>query len=452
MLLRGWNTERVTHIASNPQSAKASRKLAHPRHWEQLGHDAYTVWGIFPRSGKAAYQAKIDILKLQKNLSGFGCTCATRQQPCEHTLALLFLLVESPDAIPSAPPPEFVKDWLDKPAVRARKEQERKSQAADGGINRHQRQKNYAERLQKVREGLEELDLWLHNLVRHGLADPAIKSYAFWDDKAARMVDAKAPGVAALLREMGSLILSGDQWIEEALIAIGRLNLVIEGFKHFDKLTTDQQADLRNMVGWYLRKDEVVEQQPVYDEWLVLGSFSGIVDDKLRTQRWWLKGTQTHRMALIREYAWGDAPFETYLEPGWVIEADLVFYPSGYPLRALVVHTYNEPQLGRSTSGETIQASIEAYSHAIASNPWLPEFPVLLDAVVPTRFGQEWVVREADGTALPLSPDFDYQWALLSLSGGYPLQVAGEWTGQFLMPTGAFAEGRFVNFEMVGKV
>lgn len=452
-LLRGWTPEKVTLFAPDHQAVKESRKIAKPERWEQLGHDTYTVWGVYQGSNKSPYEVKLDTLKLQKDTtSGFGCTCPSRQKPCKHALALLFLTVQDPEAIPEVDTPQFVQEWLDKTAVRARKEQEKKRRGAEAAINQEQREQNYLERLEKIRDGLDELQLWVDNLIRHGLADPSLKSYTFWDDKAARMVDAKAPGVANMLREMGSLVMKGDDWLDDLLRELGKLHLIIEGFKRFEDLPPETRADLRTVVGWHLKKDEVDEESAVYDDWLVIGRFSGKVDDKLRTQRWWLRGIRTGRDVLIREYAWGDEPFDTYLEPGWALEADVKFYPSRYPLRALIAYQYDEPRTGLQAEGLTIQESVEAYSAALAKNPWLPEFPFLLDGVIPTRHGKDWVLLEDSGLAIPLSETFDHQWALMALSGGYPIQVGGEWNGQELMPTGAFAEDRFVNFDLLGKL
>ena len=46
---------------------------------------------------------------------------------------------------------------------------------------------------------------------------------------------------------------------------------------------------------------------------------------------------------------------------------------------------------------------------------------------------------DADGAALPLTPG-DY-WLLLAISGGLPLDLAGEWDGRQLRPLGALSDG-----------
>jgi hypothetical protein len=40
-----WMTEQVLALAPDARSAQAGSKLATPRQWVSLGHDARAVWG-----------------------------------------------------------------------------------------------------------------------------------------------------------------------------------------------------------------------------------------------------------------------------------------------------------------------------------------------------------------------------------------------------------------------
>ena len=55
----------------------------------------------------------------------------------------------------------------------------------------------------RVAIGLAELDRWLCDQVRQGLAASQRAGYSHWDDIGARMVDAQAPGPAERLRDLG---------------------------------------------------------------------------------------------------------------------------------------------------------------------------------------------------------------------------------------------------------
>jgi hypothetical protein len=50
-----------------------------------------------------------------------------------------------------------------------------------------------------------------------------------------------------------------------------------------------------------------------------------------------------------------------------------------------------------------------------------------------------WRVRDAEGAALPLTAG-DH-WLLLAISGGQPVELAGEWDGRLLRPLGVLGNG-----------
>ncbi|HEY6408427.1 MAG TPA: hypothetical protein VIY29_13245, partial [Ktedonobacteraceae bacterium] len=64
----------------------------------------------------------------------------------------------------------------------------------------------------RVASGLAELDRWLCDQVRQGLAVGQQAGYRHWDDIAARMVDAQAPALAGRLRGLASVPHSGPGW------------------------------------------------------------------------------------------------------------------------------------------------------------------------------------------------------------------------------------------------
>lgn len=437
-------------MAPDPAAAKRSQKLAVPSKWLSLGCDSALAWGEFKGSGSKPYQVKLDLLRLQNGDGGWNCTCPSHVQPCKHVIGLLFIVVEQPYALPAGEVPAYVQEWLDKAAQRARKQLAKMGTPKE--VDPAQREKTRLERQQKIAAGLEELERWITNLIRHGLGDPQIGQYDFWEAKAARLVDAQAPGIADWLRDMAGIPARADHWVEPLLEQLGRLYLLIEGFKRFDTLSAGAQADVRMVLGWPLRQEDVPSDEGIFDQWLVLGRHEAKLESRLRTQRIWLRGRDSGRDALILEFAFGDLPFETYLWPGSVIEADLVFFPSGYPLRAFIQTQHGAVSTGHAIAGITIQKGIAAYSRALARNPWLLYFPLLLDGVVPMRYSGKWVLREIEGDYLPVAGQFPHKWSLLALGGGNPIQVAGEWDGDKFLPTGAILADRFVDFNLVGTV
>ncbi|MBY0444566.1 MAG: SWIM zinc finger family protein, partial [Burkholderiales bacterium] len=67
---------------------------------------------------------------------------------------------------------------------------------------------------------------------------------------------------------------------------------------------------------------------------------------------------------------------------------------------------------------------------------------VVLQAVVPHRQDDgSWWALDPQGHALPLQGKNHWQW--LALSGGWPLDVAGEWDGAMFTPLAAYVADRY---------
>lgn len=88
----------------------------------------------------------------------------------------------------------------------------------------------------RIGAGLQELDLWLRDLIRQRLASAQGRPFRYWDDVAARMVDAQAPGVGSQVRRQAGIVRSGDGWPVRLLAQAGRLHLLAEAWTRYDTL------------------------------------------------------------------------------------------------------------------------------------------------------------------------------------------------------------------------
>jgi SWIM zinc finger len=438
-----WTAEQILALAPDAGSVKAGKGLATPRPWSALGQDGQAAWGECQGSGASPYRTTIDLSE-----PAFHCTCPSRKFPCKHALGLFLLLESQPSLFTQKAPPAWATEWLASRAQRAQQRAEKAERAtperADRGPADPAAQgRRAAERQAKVTAGLEELALWLRDRVRRGLAALQGEPYSAWENPAARLVDAQAPGLARQLREMASIPASGDGWQERLLARFGALHLLVEGFRRLETLPPETQADIRALIGWTQSQEELLAEPGVRDRWAVLGQRVE-VEDRLRVQRTWLWGQQSGRAALILTAAHVSQPLETSLLPGTWLEADLVFYPSAAPLRALVKTRHAPPApLDTMPGYPSAAAAAEAYAAALARHPWMESFPTALPSVLPAGPEGGWVVRDDAGARLPLSPRFERGWQLLALSGGHPLGLFGEWDGDYLLPLGAWADGRF---------
>jgi hypothetical protein len=357
--------------------------------------------------------------------------------------------VSQPDAFTETTPPDWVSDWIDT-------RQQKRAKKVESGqvVDPVAQAKRAAKREEKVTAGVEELDRWLRDLVRQGLATLQTQPYSYWDAVAARMVDAQAPGLARQLREMASIAHSGVGWPERLLERLGKMHLLIQGFQRLETLPPGSQADIRTLIGWEQKEElssalivRVSEARRVIaDRWLILGQRVE-EQDNLRTQRTWLQGQDTHKAALVLNYAYGNQPLDTSLMPGTIIDAELGFFESAYPLRSRV-KVCNAPAtpLREMPGEESIATALFTYTKALACQPWIEQFPLTLQAIVPLRYNDGWAVRDSVGYLLPITSRFEQGWQLLAVSGGHPINVFGEWNGKEFLPLSALADDKFIVF------
>jgi hypothetical protein len=147
---------------------------------------------------------------------------------------------------------------------------------------------------------------------------------------------------------------------------------------------------------------------------------------------------------LLLSFAMFNGPLDRSLVPGIAIDAELAYFPSSYPLRAVVRQRHGPPAAFERLPGfPDLIAATGAYAAALAQMPWLERFPLTLHQIVPARAGDRWVLRDRGGRIVPLASSFGQGWRLLALSGGRPLALFGEWNGLSLLPLSAWAEEGF---------
>jgi hypothetical protein len=427
-----WTQEQILALAPDTSSAKNAQALAVRSKWLSLGYNQQAIWGECQGSGSNPYQTQIDIIELT-----FKCNCPSQKKPCKHGIGLFLLFVDQKDVFTEKTLPQ--KTSLDTP--------KHKTESTKKVVDTVAQAKRAQMRYNKVTAGMQDLELWLRDLVRQGLAVAQGQPYSFWDSAAARLVDSQAPGVARMLREIGSIPHSGIGWEERLLIQLGRVYLLISGFKRLETFPAEMQADIRTQIGWTQQSEELLTSSGVRDRWLILGQRI-TEEDKLRSQFNWLWGEQIQQPALILNYAYGSQPLDNSLIPGTSIDAELVFFESAYPLRSLVkIHHDAAESVDKMPGYSNIPNMMQAYAKALAHNPWIEQFPVALQAVIPVfnDDGNFCGVRDADGYMLSTSGLSSQQtWQLLALSGGHAVGIFGEWNGDRFLPLSVYAENVFV--------
>ena len=302
-------------------------------------------------------------------------------------------------------------------------------------------QRRAEQREARVASGLAELDRWLCDQARQGLAASQRSGYRHWDDIAARMVDAQAPGLAERLRALAGVPYSGPGWDGRLLEEYALLRLLATACREQARLPPSLRDTVRSRVGFTVRQAEVLASaSPVRDQWHVLAR-RDLDQDRIRTRRVWLRGRRTGRTALVLSFAALGQPLDDSLAVATETDADLAFYPAAVPLRALVATRRDTAPMvpGGLPPGDTTAGLLAGYAAALGADPWLDTWPAVLEAT-PARAPLPCVYDSA-GEAVPLHPRAGDCWPLFALSGGRPLTVAGEWTPRGLWPLTAWDEG-----------
>jgi hypothetical protein len=447
-----WTTDQVLAHAPDPAVRQAARTIAASGRWADTGAatDPPGVWGAFRGSARTPYQVCVDLTE-----PAYHCSCPSRKLPCKHALGLMLLWAGGEGAgggVAPAEPPQWFTDWQQERTTRreraAARRQTRVARRAEGDAEPVTA--TQVRRAGRVDAGIDELDRWLGDQMRQGIAGAGRVGYRHWDAMAERLVDAQAPALASGVRRLAAFAGAPDRLLAE----LGLLRLAVTGWRQREHLPADLVDNVRSRIGFPVTVEEVLDGDGVRDDWVVIG-IRDEVDRRLNQRRVWLRGEATDRDALVLSFAPPGTPLPGEHVLGTRVDADLCFYPGRGNLRALVRTRYAEPLpvQGPPPGSATIAEALARYARSLADNPWQDRTPMLLDdvTIVSARpasaivtGNERWHVVDRDGAALVLYPPIEQPWRLVAAAGGTPATVAGEWTTDGLRPLSMWTDGRLV--------
>jgi hypothetical protein len=430
-----WNLEQVWRLAPDAGSASAARGLAAAGKWQLLGRAGAAIWGLCQGSGKDPYRACFD-----RDAAAFKCSCPSRKQPCKHALALLAVYVQAAAAFAEQPAPGWVAEWSEKRTERAARAQVPAS-AEKAPPNPEQAQKRADARRETMQEGLTELRLWLRDLARQGFAARKAGLAKELQGRVKRLVDAQCPGAAGVLQEVAAS-LAGAGAEDRALAAFAELDLLAAAFERLDQLPDGLRNDVRTALGWAVPQEQALVQRGWSGDWQVLGvAEEGDADERLRSQRVWLREDASQRMALLLQYAFAQQPFARILPMSSRWKGELSPYPSAWPLRVAVKDLQPLPDRKEITlnAQPDWNAALAAAAEAFAANPFLVQVPLMIRGCL-WQDESGWSLTDGNGQSLPVATN-GALWGWLSLCGGKPANWFGEWDGR-----------RFLALTMYGAV
>ncbi len=375
-------------------------------------------------------------LNLEKNT--LYCSCPFRPRPCLHALALRhsFFQTDGAGFIAAEALPDWVSELVAGGGGQLRI-------AADPAVARQQRRD---ERLERAADGFEDLESWLLDTIRRGLATTVSEDPKWSENIAARMADASLTGLSRTLRLLGNISSAQPDWAEKTLAGLAEIYLALRAFRKRDTLPEPLLADLQNRIGIPAKKEAVLTQgEQLQDAWRVMGQIETAVEDKLKMRRTWLLGMESPRYALLLDYAFGGAPFAPGFPTGSAQHGTVAWYPSAWPLRALVMDDFQPVSKEEKIAGYAdFQAFATAYAQALGQQPWLTLFPATLLEVTVFFKNEKLYALDKREKILPLHTAENTTWRLLAVGGGQRVMLFGEWDGAVFMPLTVVAGGRVV--------
>jgi hypothetical protein len=259
------------------------------------------------------------------------------------------------------------------------------------------------------------------------------------------MIDAQARGLAGQTRRMAAIAATAGQrtdWPERLTDQLGAAHLLCEAWYRRGVLPPETGQALRVRLGYNLATEDVLRSgERIRDNWAVLGQRLGD-DQNLRTLQQWLYGERTGEVATYLAFAAGTQQLAPGLPAGRRTEATVAQYPGTRPARVLIAdrHGRGEP-LGRLPGAADWETALSRAADCLSVDPWADVIPLAVGGVTVLPSDQ-WLLADAAGRAMPVAASAEVRWALLALSGGRAVDVAGEWDGFAFTPQAAAPAGQ----------
>ncbi|MCZ7862422.1 SWIM zinc finger domain-containing protein [Agrobacterium salinitolerans] len=439
---------KIEALAPDQGSLAAAKKLLKPSGWPTVCEDGEgLVWGECQGSGSNPYRVCVTEAD-----AGYKCTCPSRKFPCKHSLALMWMRVEGKVAFSKGTAPGWVSDWLSRrrgpssagastepKASIAATEVEVAAEVVDPKAEAKAaaaRERGRQSRETAILGGLDELSLWLSDMVAAGVATFASNPGPACRMMAQRLFDAKASGLGVLVDSLPSRILALPEFSRAVACVkeLGGIHLVAEAYRRQTELPERLKDDVRQMVGWNITRETLLADESAEraeTTWRVWLTRAELQPDKLRRIETWLHGDG--RNAVLIDYV----PASTgAAKSGYAVgeqfSSELVFYPSPVPMRALISRATSGCDLSDdplSIPEIDLGAAFGQYEEALALKPWLGDYPLFFrNGRIKRSAGRFYLVD--NNVCLPVSDaQADAAWPLLQCGN---IAGAGIWNGEFM--------------------
>jgi len=421
-----WNLEQVQRLSPSTLTFERATKIAKASRWRKLQRSGTRFCGECRTSGATNYRVAIQV-----DSRDYYSNSPAAEKPDKYIIALALLTLQDEEAFAEKESlPQWVEDGFSRKAS--------STSAVDKAKDRARQQEK---RISSMTDGVQELQAWLLDRARRGLAELQQQDQSYWEQFASRMTDYKLGSIANRIRRMADYRLRSD-WAQYLTSEVADLYLFAQAFQQLDELDEPLQQELLSLGGYNFKKKDLLTQSGQRDHWMILSLITG-EDEKLRFRRTWVWGQESQGTALLLDFVFGNGPFEQRWQFGHVFEGELIYYPGPVPQRALV-KDYRLVQRQFSLQGfADHEAMLQAFAKNLGQNPWLRSIPAGLEWVVPARTEQQMVLVDQQQRALP-TVESEATWTLLALAAGQPVFVFGEWDGALFHPLSTVVGGRLL--------
>jgi hypothetical protein len=307
------------------------------------------------------------------------------------------------------------------------------------------RERNRREREAAILAGLDELDTWLSDQVERGVAGLVAQSSQACKLIAQRLVDARASGLAARLEGLTAKLFALPEAMRPVATVeeLGQIYLLAEAYRRQESLSAALKADVRQAVGWAMTRETLLADTTALrakGTWRVVATLSEVQADRLRRIETWLWNEDllaSPHFALLLDFV----PVATGAAMGGYsvgdrLQAELVFYPSSVPLRALIVSAAgaaNGSDTELQLPEKRLDEAYTTYEMALREQPWIGTWPLSFRAARVRRSGKSLFLCDAGAaagsTGFPLRPS---QWETAApLARLERLDGIGLWDGRY---------------------
>lgn len=296
---------------------------------------------------------------------------------------------------------------------------------------------------------LEDLERWMSDTLRRGLAETRDQPPEFWEARAARMTDAKLPGVASILRRIALLPTAREDWSDITFSLLCRIQLLSDALRKLPELPPDLQHDVLTLLGQRQYRKELAQTRPgVQDEWSVLGTRRR-EEDIFVTDATWLHGRRTGQLGLLLEFTPRARVPETPWPAGCVLQGEVVYYLGA--VRQRLFFKQDPERVDVATSIPKTHANFEdcaeAFSSQLSRNPWLESAGVAIDGARLRMDSTDCHLIDQCGRRVAIDPEFEGLWKYLAVSAENFIPVFGEWTGFHFTPISLFTDDGIINLD-----